>query len=156
MKKYNSLILLVFLVQSCQYFEKNVPEKQDLLNQEIKHINWTVIDEYPSTMLCDSIQDKEARKICFFDFLTQKIQGKLTSDSLINNFKSIDTLNIKVAIDAQANLTFRTTGLKTAVETRKIDSIIAINLYNLTIVEPGIKRGIKVKTEFVLPIVLKK
>ena len=155
MKKYYIVLLFVVFTQSCQYFEKNVPAKQDLLNQEIKHINWSVVDEFPSTIMCDSVMDKNARKICFFDFLTRKIQEKLTSDSVNIPFTKMDTLNIKVSIDANANMTFKTHDYKFKEQTMEMDSLLAIHLANITPVEPGIKRGIKIKSEFILPIILK-
>ena len=42
----------------------------ELLQQELKKINWTQVDEFPSTATCDSIKDAATRKQCFFDFLT--------------------------------------------------------------------------------------
>ena len=59
-------LLLVLVFQSCQYFEKNVPKKEDLLQQELKKINWDEVDEFPSVLQCDSINDKIERKQCFF------------------------------------------------------------------------------------------
>ena len=154
MKRFLTLLLLTICIQSCQYFEKNVPSKNDLLNQEMQHINWSVVDEFPSTKICDLINNKEERKICFFNFLTQKVQEKLKSDFLQMYFTKIDTLNLKVTIDSNAKMTFKTNNLENFENFEKIDSIVAINLMNITPVEPGIKRGIKIKSEFILPIIL--
>ena len=40
MKKIGFLIALIPLMQSCQYFEKNVPAKEELLQKELNKINW--------------------------------------------------------------------------------------------------------------------
>lgn len=154
MKRFSVLFLLVFCMQSCQYFEKKVTSKDDLLKRELENINWSSVDEYPSTIACDSILDKKDRKICFFNSLTQKVQEKLASDSLKIYFKKADTLNLKVTIDANATMTFKTDDSEIKDDSKNLDSILDVHLKNITPVEPGIKRGIKVKTEFILPIIL--
>ena len=48
MKKIIQLLFLLLAIQSCQYFEKQVPDEKELLEQELKKINWNEVDE-----LCD-------------------------------------------------------------------------------------------------------
>ncbi|WP_394758008.1 hypothetical protein [Flavobacterium sp.] len=155
--KKTAILLLVIVFQSCQYFEKNVPIKEDLLNQELKKINWNEVDDFPCTLQCDSIADKVTRKQCFFDFMTNTIQDKLIQDSVKILFPKLDTIPVKVTVLANANVIFEPnlTKYNSDYDVQKLDSVLQLKLSNLPPVEPAIKRGIKVKTQFILPIILK-
>jgi hypothetical protein len=157
MKKSITLLVLLICFQSCQYFEKNVPNKDELLKEELQKVNWAEVDEFPSTTSCDSIEDKEARKQCFFDYLTQTIQGKLATDTLQILYPNLDTIQVKVTVYPDAKLKFEPYFPKDnmAYDTDKIDSIMQTKLADFPIIEPAIKRGIKVKSQFVIPVILK-
>ena len=77
------LFPVLFLAQSCQFFDNKVPSKEELLKKELKQINWNEVDEFPSVAECEQIEDKNLRKQCFFEFLAQTIQ---------ENFQQIHTL----------------------------------------------------------------
>jgi hypothetical protein len=158
MKKVSFLFAFIILFQSCQYFEKNVPNKDELLQKELKKINWNEVDEYPSTLECDSITDKDQRKQCFFDFMQTQMQLKLANDTIRIAFKSQDTLHIKVMVTANALISFQSHFEKDSLpfDRVKADSVLQSKLVNFPSVEPAIKRGMKVKSEFVIPVVIKK
>jgi hypothetical protein len=84
------------LLQSCQYFEKQVPNEKDLLDKELKEINWNEVDEYPSVANCEKLTDANLRKQCFFEFLTTEIQDRLNVDTLSILFPKLDTIEVKV------------------------------------------------------------
>jgi hypothetical protein len=54
MKKAIALFL-VSLCFSCQYFEKKVPNENELLEKQMKEINWNEVDEYPSVVDCEKL-----------------------------------------------------------------------------------------------------
>jgi len=145
------------LVQSCQYFEKNVPNKDELLQTELKKINWTEVDEYPSTLNCDSLTNKALRKQCFFDYMSAQLKLKLANDTIRAAFKNQDTLQVKVMVTADALISFQSYFEKDSLPFNQIkaDSILQSKLNNFPSVEPAIKRGMKVKSEFLIPVVLK-
>ena len=76
------LVSLAFALTSCSYFEKQVPNEQELLQKELKAINWNQVDEYPSIAECEKLTDPTQRKQCFFEFLSSTIQQKLDTDTL--------------------------------------------------------------------------
>ena len=76
------LFLSNFLFTSCQLFDKKVPDETELLQQELQKINWSEVDEYPSVYACDTMQNKEAQKQCFFKYLSQEIQQKINIHKL--------------------------------------------------------------------------
>ena len=155
--KKTILFFLLLSVISCQYFEKQVPDEKELLEQELKKINWNEVDEFPSVLQCDTIKDAEIKKQCFFDYLAQTIQERIGIDTLQMLYPEMDTIEVKVIINPDASLQFEPQFSKDSVtyDKVKIDSILTARLSDFPKVEPAIKRGIKVKTQFVLPVIIK-
>lgn len=149
------LVLLVF--NSCQYFEKQVPSEKTLLQKELKSINWNEVDEYPSVADCDKINNKKQRRQCFFEIMSKLIQEKLDLDTLSVLYHELDTIEVKVTIFPNSTMKFEPQFPKDSVayDTIKIDSILHASLVDFPKVNPAIKRGIPVKTQFVLPVILK-
>ena len=145
------------LLQSCQYFEKKVPNEKELLDKQIKEINWNEVDEYPSVSDCEKLTNVAQRKQCFFEFLTTTIQQKLAVDTLSAMFPQLDTIEVKVTVLPNSNMKFEPQFPKDSVayDTIKIDSILRVRLVDFPKVNPAIKRGIPVKTQFVLPVIIK-
>jgi len=156
MKKAIALFL-VSLCFSCQYFEKKVPNEKELLEKQLKEINWNEVDEYPSVVDCEKLTNATQRKQCFFEFLTTTIQQKLAVDTLATLFPKLDTIEVKVTVFPNSTMDFEPQFPKDSVayDTIKIDSILRIRLVNFPKVNPAIKRGIPVKTKFVLPVIIK-
>ena len=156
MKKLLPIVLLI-LLQSCQYFDKKVPNEKELLDKQMKEINWNEVDEYPSFADCEKLKDATQRKQCFFEFLTTTIQQKLAVDTLSTLFPQLDTIEVKVTVFPNSKLQFEPQFPKDSVayDTIKIDSILHSRLIDFPKVNPAIKRGIPVKTQFVLPVIIK-
>ena len=158
MKKTIQLLFLLLAIQSCQYFEKQVPDEKELLEQELKKINWDEVDEFPSVLQCDTIKDAAIKKQCFFDYMAQTIQERIGIDTLRIEYPEIDTINVKITINTDSSLQFETQYTNDSIalaDKTKIDSILISRLSDFPKVEPAIKRGVKVKTQFVLPVIIK-
>ena len=128
-----------------------------MLQKELKSINWKEVDEYPSVVDCEKIEDKKQRQQCFFEVLTQLIQEKLSIDTLSILYPELDTIEVKVTIFPNATIQFDPQFPKDSVayDKTKIDSILKIRLVDFPKINPAIKRGIPVKTQFILPVILK-
>ncbi|ESU29656.1 hypothetical protein FLJC2902T_01280 [Flavobacterium limnosediminis JC2902] len=144
-------------VSSCQLFDKKAPSEDELLQKELKKIDWKKVDAFPSIDACDVLTDEAQRKQCFFEYLTQTIQEKLSVDTLAILYPDIDTIEVKVTVFPDSSLQFEPQFPKDSVayDKIKIDSILHAKLIDLPKVNPAIKRGIPVKTQFVLPVILK-
>jgi len=156
LKKY-FLFLVPILFNSCQYFDKQVPSEKELLQKELKAINWKEVDEYPSVVDCDKIENKDQRQKCFFEILTQLIQEKLSNDTLSMLYPELDTIEVKVTVFPNATMQFEPQFPKDSVayDKIKIDSILKARLVDFPKINPAIKRGLPVKTQFILPVILK-
>jgi len=150
-------ILTLILFQSCQYFDKKVPDEKILLDKELKEIDWKEVDEYPSFSDCEKLADAAQRKQCFFEYLATEIQQKLAVDTLSSMFPQLDTIEVKVTIFPNSSMQFEPQFPRDSVayDTIKIDSILQARLIDFPKVNPAIKRGIPVKTQFVLPVIIK-
>lgn len=151
-------LFFVFLIfNSCQYVDKQIPSEKELLQKELKSINWKEVDEYPSVVDCEKIEDKKQRQQCFFEVLTQLIQEKLSIDTLSILYPELDTIEVKVTVFPNATMKFEPQFPKDSVayDTIKIDSILKARLVDFPKINPAIKRGIPVKTQFILPVILK-
>ena len=128
-----------------------------MLQKELKSINWKEVDEYPSVVDCEKIEDKKQRQQCFFEVLTQLIQDKLRVDTLSILYPELDTIEVKVTIFPDATMQFEPQFPKDSVayDKTKIDSILKVRLVDFPKINPAIKRGIPVKTQFILPVILK-
>ncbi|MEO8534221.1 MAG: hypothetical protein ABI441_10735 [Flavobacterium sp.] len=155
--KHFPLFLIALLFNSCQYFEKQVPSEKDLLQKELKSINWKEVDEFPSVVDCEKVADKKQRQQCFFEKMAQLIQEKLDVDSLSILYPELDTIEVKVTVFPNATMKFEPQFPKDSVayDTIKIDSILHARLVDFPKVNPAIKRGVPVKTQFILPVIIK-
>ncbi len=156
MKHFFLFIVFIFF-NSCQYFEKKVPSEKELLQKELKSINWKEVDEYPTVADCETITDKKERQKCFFDVMSQLIQEKLNVDSLSIMYPDLDTIQVKVTIFPNSKMKFEPEFQKDSVayDTIRIDSILHARLVDFPKVNPAIKRGLPVKTQFILPVIIK-
>jgi hypothetical protein len=156
LKQFFFFIVFIFF-NSCQYFEKKVPSEKELLQKELKSINWKEVDEYPTVSDCETITDKKERQKCFFDVMSQLIQEKLDVDSLSILYPDLDTIQVKVTIFPNSKMKFEPQFQKDSVayDTIRIDSILHARLVDFPKVNPAIKRGLPVKTQFILPVIIK-
>lgn len=154
-KLFPILFLLPLFFGACQYIDKQVPSEEELLKKELESINWNEVDEFPSVVSCDSVTDKEQKKQCFFEYLTQLIQMKLSADTLAVRYPQLDTIEVKVTVLPNATLEFEPQLTDSLSYNRAtVDSIIKTRLVDFPEIHPALKRGIPVKTQFVLPVIL--
>jgi hypothetical protein len=73
-----------------------VPSEKELLKKSWKQSIGE--DEYPSFADCDKLDNKTKRQQCFFEYLTELIQQKLSSDTLSILYPELDTIEVKVTI----------------------------------------------------------
>jgi hypothetical protein len=156
LKQFFLFSVFLFL-NSCQYFEKQIPSEKELLQKELKSINWKEVDEFPSVENCERISDKKQRQQCFFEVMTKVIEDKLSVDTLSMLYPKLDTINLKVTVFPNAVLLFEPLFPEDSVgyDKTKIDSILHARLVDFPKVNPAIKRGIPVRTQFLLPIIVK-
>ena len=152
------LAFLMFLIlQSCQLFDKKIPDEKVLLEQELKKIDWKNVDEWPTFVQCDSLEDKESQKMCFYNLLSSQLQEKLQDDSIAKLLPNVDSIQVKVTIFSDAKVSFEPVLNDSLVINRhQLDSIFQLRLASFPAIQPALKRGMPVKTQLQLPVLLHK
>ncbi|MEL1245643.1 hypothetical protein AAEO56_15320 [Flavobacterium sp. DGU11] len=156
MKKPFAIVFLLIL-SSCQYFEKQVPDEEALLQKRLKEINWKEVSSYPSIAECDAILDKELKKQCFFESMARLVQEKLDLDTIAMLYPEMDTINVQVTVYPDASLKFEPQmppDNTVSYNTIAIDSILKARLVDFPKIEPAQKEGVPVTTQFILPVIL--
>ena len=149
-------VLLVLLLGSCQYLD-HAPTKEELLKQELNSINWDEVDALPSVPGCDTLTDIALQKNCFFEYLSREVQLRLDPQSLAVYYPERDTIEVKVTVFPDTSLKFEPQFAKDTIayDAAKIDSILAQRLADFPKINPAVKRGVPVKSQFILPVILK-
>jgi hypothetical protein len=72
-------------------------------------------------------------------------------------YPQLDTIEVKVTVFPNSKITFEPQFPKDSVayDTIRIDSILRARLIDFPKISPAIKRGIPVKTQFILPVIIK-
>jgi hypothetical protein len=156
-KQFFAFFFLLICGTSCDDLRKPIPSKEILLQEELKSIDWNQVDQYPSIVECENIADKDQRQQCFFEYLTSIIQQKLSQDTLPFSGVDIDTIIVKVTVFPDATIDFEPQFPKDSVayDKIKIDSLLTDKLKDFPRINPALKRGIPVTTQFILPVILK-
>lgn len=157
MKKYGLPLFFVFLLFACQSKQQQAVDEELMVQQALEKIDWTKVDAYPSVDRCDSLLSETERQQCFFEFISSNLQERLHLDTLVGVYPKIDTLQVLVTIFPDAKISFEPYQVSDslAFESNEIDSILQLRLEDFPQINPALKRGIPVKTQFVLPIILK-
>ncbi len=150
------IVFLLFLsvtFYSCSYF---LPKKNKSKTQIDTIVDYTTIDAYPILPECDEIASKELQKACFYKLLTKRIQKKIAQINLESNLKSNDTISVKFIVDSKGLLSIKSIHASERIKTEftNLDSIITAIFTDLPQMKPALKRGIPVKTEYRIPIVI--
>jgi hypothetical protein len=155
-KQIFAFFLLLICGTSCDYLRKPVPSKEVLLQEELNAIDWNQVDQYPSIAECENIEDKIQRQQCFFEYLTSVIQQKLSQDTLSFSGVDMDTITLKITVFPDASIDFEPQFPKDSVayDKVKIGSLLTQKLQDFPRINPALKRGIPVKTQFILPVIL--
>lgn len=155
MRKFLLLPLLLSALASCDYIAK-VPDKEVLLKKELENIDWQQVDEYPSVAECEKLENKELRKSCFFEFLSTALQQKLTEDTVAVGSVSADTLQVRVTVFPDSTIQFEPEFPADSLtyDMRKVDSILKARTSDMPKINPALKRGMPVRSQFVLPVIL--
>ncbi len=151
-----SVILLVFVLWSCDFFNVKKTSSEAILNEELKTFNWNDVDEYPSFASCDSTFEKEQRKQCFAQTIAQTITEQLHAVNIVVSEHVNDTVTIRFQISEKGDLTILNIQANslTYKQIPKIDSLLTNSLDALPRIYPAVKRGQQVTTEFDLPVVI--
>jgi len=152
---YPLFFVVVFF--SCDYFEKRKINSEELLKEELRTFNWKDVDEYPTFDVCDGTSEKMERRQCFENTLHDLVNQNLADNLIVVSEELHDTIRIDLLIDKSGNLEIN--GIAISEDTKRIipemDSLIHRSFESLPKIYPAIKRSQPVRSQFVLPILVR-
>lgn len=157
MKKTLLLVLISFLLFSCEEFNTRKISSEEILIEETRDFNWHEVDQYPAFLECRNITEVEAAKACFGNKVAQYFYIHLEEKQPVVTEALDDTLFLYLKISEKG---------KPAIDSMEIDSLVLDQLPeirswliesvdSLPKIYPATKRGIPVKTTFRMPVVIK-
>lgn len=156
MKNRFFLLIATVLLSSCQFFDTEKIPSEQFYTEELETINWQEVDQYPLFKGCKETSEKEIQKSCFENALTTQMYQSISDQSLISSQKIIDTLYVTMLISQEGALSI--TDVKIDSITRRdfptLEQMILATVDSIEIIAPAYKRGIPVRTQFTLPVVL--
>lgn len=147
----NVLLMLLFLGSvSCNHFSNKAKNQPS----EIV-IDFTKVDVSPSFKKCNNLLDS-AKTNCFREEIHQQIASSLQKHTFITEKSIHTTVLIEVLISNTGAIQFKKSTVTAQIEQQlpKLDSIIKTAISQLPKIQPAIKRGMPVTTQYQLPIKL--
>lgn len=152
MKNYWQFVFFVFLLTSCNFSQKELPNSQEMLRRELHTIDWNKVDTYPTYDSCDKFTNADENKTCFFDRLQFETIRVLKNDSLVK-ISTIDSVQFRVSISAKSELQFKTENINEKLLPKfMLDSIMKKNTKQFSKIQPATKRGVPVTAQFLLKV----
>jgi len=146
-----SFLILVIFCTSCDKFPFSKKNQLPVLDTVI---NFNEVDFSPSFAVCDSLVEKDAKFACFRTNIHQKIGEELQKNVLTIKDSVDEIVIVHLLIDAKGILKLEQIEASEVImeQLPTLDSLLAISIQNISKIYPAIKRGIPVKTKYILPI----
>lgn len=155
MKRFLSFLLAIFL-SSCSFFESKEKRTQELINAELRQIDWNSIDSYPFFYTCDEAAPKSQQRICFEETLSSHFRETLKDFEFTLTNKDSMTVVVIFVIDTEGRINVVEIEKDVLVlqQMPEFDGVVTQSLKNLPKLAPALKRGIPVRTKFKIPVQL--
>lgn len=150
------LVFLFLLATSCQFFETEKVSSDEIFNEEIKTINWKDVDRYPAFLACDEVLDKPEQKDCFINTISSHLYKNISREDMIAVREVYDTVKVRFEISSSGRLSILEIEMDTLLQKEfpDLEMLIFNSVDSLQPVAPAYKRGIPVKTQFILPVIV--
>lgn len=150
------LVFLIALTTSCQFFETEKVSSEQIYEEEIHAINWTEVDTYPSFSNCENSFDKQAQRDCFINTINKHLFESISQENMLASSELSDTLLVDFEISKDGRLSILNISIDSVLKKDfpQLEKLIFKSIDSLQPIAPAYKRGIPVKTQFTLPVVI--
>lgn len=145
-----------YLFTSCNWFTSNEEKTQELVNEEMRNINFNEVDRYPLFDDCDEMMDKSGQLDCFQNTLLSQYTETLEDFE----FQFVSDINTTIYVDFMVDFNGEISVLEVQrnedIENQipEFRSIITQSLKGLPPLSPALKRGVPVSSKFRIPIIV--
>ncbi len=148
-------MLSMFL--SCDFFDVKKKKQEELIQKNMKDINFNEVDQFPLFENCDETLVKSEQQSCFEQEMHQYFSAVLQKHHFTVSSAVNDTVFLHFSIDNKGAISFLETQKSEQIskELPELDSIFKVETHQLPQIFPAVKRGIPVATKYKLPIIIK-
>ncbi len=150
------IVLICCNLASCSFFESKEKRTQELINAELREIDWNSIDSYPLFLSCDETASKENQRLCFENKLITHFEATLNEFEFTVDSAKNPVVAVIFVIDTEGRIAIVDIEKDANIvkQMPEFDGIISQSLKNVPAIAPALKRGIPVSTKFRIPIQL--
>lgn len=150
------LALLFPLATACQFFETEKIAAEQIYEEEIQAINWAEVDTYPSFSNCEDSFEKQEQRDCFINTINSHLFENISQEKILASSEITDTLLVDFEISKDGRLSILDIGIDSILKKDfpQLEKLIFNSIDSLQPIAPAYKRGIPVKTQFTLPVVI--
>lgn len=157
MKHWFIFLPLLLLATSCQFFETEKVSSEEIYNQEMETIDWKDVDNYPAFSNCENFLEKPEQKECFINTITTQLYKSISHEDMVAVRDVYDTVKVNFEVSSRGELSIREIKMDSLLEKEfpNLEKWLLESIDSLQLVAPAYKRGIPVKTQFTLPVIIK-
>ncbi len=155
-KRFHFVIFLL-LATSCQFFETEKVSSEKIYKEEMEAIDWKDVDRYPSFSNCDNILEKPEQKDCFINTISSQLYKSISHEGMIAKREVYDTVKVNFEVSSSGQISILEIKMDTVLQKEfpNLENWLLQSIDSLQPVAPAYKRGIPVKTQFTLPVIIK-
>lgn len=143
-------------MSSCQFFETEKISSDETFKEEIQAIDWKDVDQYPVFENCKTNFEKIEQRNCFASTISSKMYQSISDKNLIAVREVYDTILVDFAVSKNGELSIMKIELDSLLQKEypHLKEWIFNSIDSLELIAPAYKRGIPVKMQFSLPVVI--
>lgn len=155
MKQVLLLILLVAVI-SCKNFETKKLSSDELIQEEMRGLDFANLDTYPTFKSCDSVSSDAAVKRCFEAEVTKHIYELLGQHEVTLKDSIYEEINLVIIISSKGKPNIDQAEISEELEEQipNIRKWLDEGVSGLPKIYPAEKRGVPVSSKFKLPLVI--
>jgi hypothetical protein len=155
MNRWLTLFLILSLL-SCKDFNFKKQSADEILEQELKSINLTKVDFYPTFQTCGVVTSKAESKSCFEYEIKTTIRSRLSQEEISTSNREQDTIVVDLYINAKGEMSIKQVAIPSQVklENPQIHLWLEKAIHQLPEVYPAQKRSVPVSLHTQIPIIL--
>ncbi|WP_233131731.1 hypothetical protein [Robiginitalea sediminis] len=150
------IMMALGLMGSCQWFASSEARTRERVARELNAIDWNRVDQFPLFDTCDELAEKQEKRRCFEQTLVMHLTMTLQDFEFRSEGALKDTLYIDFIIDNQGGISVLSIENLPELEREnpQFEGIISRSLKSLPRLQPALKQGIPVATQYRLPLIL--
>lgn len=149
-------ILLTLFLSGCNLFDSEKVSSEKIYEEEVQTIDWTEVDSYPLFNGCNEEMKKNDQRNCFIKTINEILFKDLHHRKFIVSEEISDTVRVILEVNEKGKIQIiemKTDSLLTK-EFPEFENLIHQKLDSFPFARPALKRGIPVKTQFTLPVII--